>query len=787
MLREIVHLHNTLLANTNTKTPRFLSDFSSKLSSFLFQHNAAAIESRLRLKNPTTFLLRALQNVPELDLKTGECVVVDAQMEDANGKDWDLAAIGSDAVGLLDVAFDKAIAVKEDLDQVRVALWTLNMDALDLPSNPSSIGCKILAPLLLSLQLGSIRLIWIACIHAIQSLSQTNKNPIVIPQNLLDVLDRIKDHLVIIGENPVNLPYLDAKVLASKSNAIATDVSIELPDTLQDMKRINQTFLTLCHVSNSCIQGNPNDSAIDDDQVHQSIMDLATVLIEQQDTLHGCWVLGNLKYQNATYKAAKEIYESALKHSYTTRMPPAYYLNQIGCALAHLVKFKEYDIALLYFQSALEIDPEYIEAMVGYCWILRVLNYTEMERKLLTRLVKKIISNLQTLPPIPFPHHLNPLQKITRLASLINPKEASTMLSIIYPYIQRCNSPPSPQSDPCSSTTDPSTTMLTTIQRLQSLTLTDTHSRRKARAMARVLLDKDPWDFVAGVVVGRCAVFGKRVLFSSAAVVESGTKGEGDDDVMELDHGGEKENGMSSIVETEWGVEGEETNLGEEGFSVSEAEEVVEKYCLGVLRMFYDRLVKKRKSRGNDGDGQATVDCIPADIALRLETDESLNWILNDEIKTRDLLVECFTNLSIIKWMLAKYTSATTLASNAYNLDPTNLSIAHNYSLMLYRLGDLKQSVKVWMNARIPCLAEISAIVQLKKEFWIVVGKEMVCGSDLVTAFERAVELEGGVVVKGMWNGRRRKEKEGDGGREKADGRVHRWLDMTSVRFLCCE
>ncbi|KAI9339974.1 hypothetical protein BDR26DRAFT_861909 [Obelidium mucronatum] len=525
---------------------------------------------------------------------------------------------------------------------------------------------------------------------------------------------------------------------------------------IKDMKLINLSLLTL-----ACVKANSTP-----DYLNQVVSDLESALSLDSKCLQTAWILGNIKFENGDYEAAKHVFERALEQPQSKPLP-AYYLNQLGCTCAHL---RRYDMSLIYFQCALEIDPECIEAIVGCCHLFRVLNYTDMERKKLTLLVKKIIGNFQTLPPQTLPHNLQPILKIIRLASLISPKEACTMLSILYPQVQRHSSSfaatlsPPPQERPQQQSIL-SCIPLQTFQRIYGLYLIQVQGRRKARAIARALLQQDEWDFVAGVIVGRCAVFGKRI--ATAADARS------DENMKDIDSGGED----PPQVEIEWGMEGEEVNIGEEVFSVQEAEDIVERCCVGVLRVFYQPTATTTTTSKYDTR-------IPETVIKRLEGDESLNWILKDEENSRDLLRESLANLSIIKWMLGKYADAQKYASQAYELAPPTLAVTHNYALILYRLGAVKSACKIWMFVRIPGLQHVSAVVSLSRDFWIHVAKEMVCGTDLLRAFEIAVEAKGSVVLKGLWKERRKLDGGGENVKVQVDSKLYRWMDLTCVRFL---
>ncbi|KAJ3070819.1 hypothetical protein HDU98_006185 [Podochytrium sp. JEL0797] len=683
-------LATTYNESLTSGTPPPLPALRSALNQTLFPFKTSLVAEK---SNPppsaTQFVLTALRDFPRLNLKQGlvASIVASPALQPTE-------AI-CEANSLLDELFEADISTLDD--------------------------SKLSARDLLILKQLVIRIVWASSIHYAKATLDSEARSL-----LATLLDRTKDHLIIIQTQHKLL--LDSISEESRRNR----KSVKFPECMREMGVINSILLTVARTSLYNCSGPDNDLVRL--QLDQSVLELSALLADREGALLECWALGRAKYQTGDFESAKEIFEAALRGPpMAPYPPPAYYMNQIACTL------NLFETALLYFQSALEIDPNSIEAMSGYAWLLRTLNYVDGERKVLIQLVKKIISSLQTLPPTPLPTTFHPLPKILRLISLLPPSDASALLHILSPHLLR----PTFQTDPRITPTS--------LHRIHALVCLQSHNRRRARKIARILLTQDAWDLVAGIVVGRCAVFGKRVLSE---------RGE--------------------AVEIEWGgvvggaaVEGEEVNVGEEEFSVGEARGVLER-CCAVLGVFWGRV------EGREGGAD-----VPGEVVGKLERDDGLQWILNDKEKLRELLTECHANLSLIHWIHGQYSLAQRHASTAHKLSPTHITVCHNLAVMLYRLGDLHQSSQVWIHVRVPGFATVTRGVKLSKEFWVNVAQTLVKGGcDLVNAFDQTVESKGNVVLKNTWAVVGGKEA---GRREQVDWKVFRWLDLVTVRTFCVE
>ncbi|KAJ3131059.1 hypothetical protein HK100_006910, partial [Physocladia obscura] len=257
--------------------------------------------------------------------------------------------------------------------------------------------------------------------------------------------------------------------------------------------------------------------------------------------------------------------------------------------------------------TTLEQDPEYLESLIGIAWILRILNHKTGERTILIQTVKKIISRLQTIST-PDAHNQSytshVFMKSLRLACLLQPSDGVAMLSTITtlakisPHIL-------------------SEIHLQSLRRVLAILAVDAQNRRRARAYARVLLITNKWDIVAAIVVGRCAVLGKKIWTRDVSINIS------------LDEAADVEDIGIDNFQTTWNDSidinegGEEENYGEESFSVGEAEGVLE------------QLTKLLQVLNHENESDKFV---LAEIITQLQMDKSISWILNDRKKILDLL-----------------------------------------------------------------------------------------------------------------------------------------------------
>ncbi|KAJ3284658.1 hypothetical protein HDU79_007963 [Rhizoclosmatium sp. JEL0117] len=471
----------------------------------------------------------------------------------------------------------------------------------DSSNRQEEAACSVLV-----LQQLCVRLLWRNCVILLKAPDSNNAA-------IVSVLDRIGDHLAILNSLP------------SPSTVINSPL-VEM-EHIPHMQLVNRILLTLARLYPYLKSSNIEEDDNINDWNLPSILDyFQPVLADKSEVgIHGYWVLGYLKYRRKEFDASRKLLEVGVKECTDI---PTYYLNLIGCCYT---KMRNYDLALLYLQAALQADSTHTESLTNASTLLRILSHADSERKILIELVKKIITSVQTINSPDLPYGLNPLSKIIHLTTHLPASESAAMLGQLLPHIHRFAVSDVTQQ------TIPSGVFI----RLQMLSFIKSQQRRKARAIARRLLKQNEWDLIAGIVVGRCAVFGKRVF------------------ALEK----EAEEGVS-----EWGPVGEEVNVGEEGFSVSEAVQILQRCCFLL--------------EAGMGEGVGTQ--VPEKVWEKVQTDVLVLWVLKDRDKVRELLTECYVNLSIVQWILGEYSAAHQNALSAFKLSPKNLTVCHNFALLGY-------------------------------------------------------------------------------------------------------
>ncbi|KAJ3223636.1 hypothetical protein HDU81_009057 [Chytriomyces hyalinus] len=589
------------------------------------------------------------------------------------------------------------------------------------------------------LQQVSVSFAWLTCVRACVSAEElhpgSNRNDAMF-QGKAALLDRLKDHLL----------EMSARNLAVPSRQLHSHL-ISIPTPNSHLIILNTVFTTMLLHS---INDPSVTSAWAGDSLQECVAYLEGIVSIDEDlndgldyriSLHVYWMLGNIKYSAGDFASAQALF-SQLLHRYTKQVgeienPPPYYMNQTACALYHL---RQYELALLYIQSALESHQEYLEALYNCSLCYKKLRRVEQEKQMLIQFMKKLITCLQETPARRLPKHGFLLYATTRLTSLLPVAESSNMLALL---LSARHSPANLEIP---------------LRRLYCITLVQSGKRKIARAQARILLSRDKADIAGVLCIGRLAVFGKR------------------------EDGAVSSNTATGMFTSGWGdVQLEETNVGEEKFCVSEA--------VGVLKGVVERLKLR------EGGGECDADS-------HLGFGAGLEHMWTNTAICQSVLIESYLHLSILEYMHGRYQDALTHAQNAYTTSSTqrNLRISHNYALLLSRLGNMKEASRVWIQARVNGLAEMHAAVALGKKFWKDVGREMCAAtskSSLVREVTKKVALQqrrqvgtgildaigivvgqlGGVLM-GIWV-------EVNSGRGAEVGAsLYRWMDLSVVRYL---
>ncbi|KAI8837238.1 hypothetical protein BJ741DRAFT_168718 [Chytriomyces cf. hyalinus JEL632] len=589
------------------------------------------------------------------------------------------------------------------------------------------------------LQQVSVSFAWLTCVRACVSAEElhpgSDRNDAMF-QGKAALLDRVKDHLLEMSPRNLAVP---SRQLHSRL--------ISIPTPNSHLIILNTVFTTMLLHS---INDPSVSSAWAGDSLQECIAYLEGIVsIDKESTdeldcrisLHVYWMLGNIKYSAGDFTSAQALF-SQLLHRYTKQVsdnenPPPYYMNQTSCALYHM---RQYELALLYIQSALESDQEHLEALYNCSLCFKKLRRVEQEKQMLIQFMKKLITCLQETPLRRLPQHRFLLYATTRLTSLLPVAESSNMLALLL----------SARHFPAN--------LDIQLRRLYCLTLVQSGKRKIARAQARILLSRDRLDILGALCIGRLAVFGKR----EDGAVSSNT-------------------GVSDTLITGWGdVQLEETNVGEEKFSVIEA--------VGVLKGVVERLKLREQ------DGECNVDS-------HMGFGAGLEHMWKSDAICQSILIESHMHLSILEYMHGRYQEALTHAQNAYRASSMqrNLRISHNYALLLARLGNMKEASRIWIQARVNGLAEMHAAVALVKNFWKDVGREMCAtskdglvrdvrkkvglkqrrqvGTGILDAIAIVVGRLGGV-LKGIWV-------EVSNGHDGEEGdHLYRWMDLSVVRYL---
>ncbi|KAJ3248916.1 hypothetical protein HDU78_009433 [Chytriomyces hyalinus] len=584
------------------------------------------------------------------------------------------------------------------------------------------------------LQQVSVSFAWLTCVRACVSAEAhpgSDRNDAMF-QGKAALLDRVKDHLL----------EMSPRNLAVPSRQIHSRL-ISIPTPNSHLIILNTVFTTMLLHS---INDPSVSSAWACDSLEECIAYLEGIVsIDKESTvdcrisLHVYWMLGNIKYSAGDFASAQALF-SQLLHRYTKQVsdnenPPPYYMNQTACALYHM---RQYELALLYIQSALESDQEHLEALFNCSLSYKKLRRVEQEKQMLIQFMKKLITCLQETPPRRLPQDRFLLYATTRLTSLLPVAESSNMLALL---LSARHSPANLEIQ---------------LRRLYCLTLVQSGKRKLARAQSRILLSRDKLDIVGVLCIGRLAVFGKR---EDGAVSSNA--------------------GVSDPLITGWGdVQLEETNVGEEKFSVSEA--------VGVLKGVAERL----KLREQDGERN-----------VNSGFGAGLEHMWKNAAICQSILIESHMHLSILEYMHGRYQEALMHAQSAYTASSMqrSLRISHNYALLLSRLGNMKEASRIWIQARVNGLAEMHAAVALVKKFWKDVGREMCAtstnglvrdarknmglqqrrqvGAGILDAIAIVVGQLGGV-LKGIWL-----EVNNGQGMEEGDN-LYRWMDLSVVRYL---
>ncbi|KAJ3322869.1 hypothetical protein HDU76_013787, partial [Blyttiomyces sp. JEL0837] len=454
-----------------------------------------------------------------------------------------------------------------------------------------------------------------------------------------------------------------------------------------------------------------------DDRFLKSVCDsLERVMAQCVGFVEGWVALAQIKSFNEDWIGAQSVLEMALT---MFRKPPAHVLHRLGYVL---FRQKQTDKAVLHFQAAVERDSRFVEAMASLATVLRSLESLEPERAVTVKMAKEIYRRLHNLPQTSLPHDLYPVRRLLRLLTIVPTVDASPFLDRLSPYYDDLYM----ESDSQGANAD---LPIVHLRRATALCHLAARSRRKARAETRRILDKDKWDPVGGLLLGRCAVTYR--------------------DVAELRPGDGELNGYADVQakpeDESW--EGE-VNDFEEGFAATEAVDVLGRVitllqvletCSVVVEVGVDGCRKrgrevdlvdelrdrgggkkvkgaggegvagdlmevdgKDKDGGGNGDGKSKDDesALPPEVLGELKKNQGSKILFKDRARREAFMAEALCNRAMLLHKLGRNEKALENAYHAYQLFPNNNIIYFNYCNLLHRLGHHRTAFTTWMRSR---------------------------------------------------------------------------------------
>ncbi|KAJ3411775.1 hypothetical protein HDV05_001733 [Chytridiales sp. JEL 0842] len=314
----------------------------------------------------------------------------------------------------------------------------------------------------------AVKIVWVACTSTLLRWSRTVPPPGDKLHPILQLVDRVMHLIPKINDTAALIKGQEINV--RKSLAV---LSFQSPSAV--LVTLTLMGLALTKSKRSVGFGGDDDYMSVQRQLEEALKRSGVDIPE-------CWsVLGYMKRASGDISGSMASFTKAMR---LCSNPKASVLSQIGW-----IYFAQssYEMSLIYYQAALDVDPTCLEALAGCSKLYCILNREGPELIMLSR--------LGMLPQKPIPQDLEPIRLVSRLVALQPPKAASEFFIRLQPYLSSRIFRMNPADLPPAS-----------LLRQASEIHMAAKSRRKARGAARQLLDMDAWDPVAAALLVRCAV-----------------------------------------------------------------------------------------------------------------------------------------------------------------------------------------------------------------------------------------------------------------------------------------